>query len=52
VRDYNDGLNDGQGDVDMQYDLELLQLFVDVLVRNGAPPDPPPPPSDEDWPCD
>lgn len=52
VRDYNDGLNDGQGDVDMQYDLELLQLFVDVLVRNGAPPDPPPPPSEEDWPCD
>jgi Ca-activated chloride channel family protein len=52
VRDYNDDLNDGQGDVDMQYDLELLQLFVDVLVRNGAPPDPPPPPSEEDWPCD
>lgn len=52
VRDYNAELNDGQGDVDMQYDLELLQLFVDTLVRNGAPPDPPPPPSEEDWPED
>lgn len=42
VRDYNDDLNDGQGDADMQSDLELLQMFVDA-VRNGAPPTPPAP---------
>ncbi|MCB9506682.1 MAG: VWA domain-containing protein [Myxococcales bacterium] len=49
VEDYNEEI----GDVDIQYDLELLNQLVDVLLANGAVP----PPDDwtapdDGWPAD
>ncbi len=38
VRDYEEDLNDGQGDVDMQLDIELMERLVDVMIANGALP--------------
>ncbi|MEQ9500685.1 MAG: VWA domain-containing protein [Deltaproteobacteria bacterium] len=36
VADYEDGVNDGEGDVDMQLDIALLEQLADVMIANGA----------------
>ena len=38
VADYEDSANDGEGDVDMQYDIELLDDLIDVMRRNTPRP--------------
>lgn len=35
VADYEDSANDGEGDVDMQYDIELLDDLIEVMERNS-----------------
>ncbi|MCA9546403.1 MAG: VWA domain-containing protein, partial [Myxococcales bacterium] len=52
VEDYEDSANEGEGDVDMQLDVELMQQVIEVMLANGGrrpaendiPEDP--------WPCD
>ncbi len=41
VLDYNEELSDGEGDVDMDFDIELMMQLRDVLVGNGAIAPPP-----------
>lgn len=36
AEDYEDSANDGEGDVDIQYDIELMEQFISVLVANGG----------------
>jgi Ca-activated chloride channel family protein len=36
VRDYEDSANDGEGDIDMQLDIELLEDTIAVMLQNGA----------------
>lgn len=51
VRDYEEDQNDGEGDVDMQLDIELMELMVSVLIANGAQ-DPEAPLREDPWPAD
>ena len=45
VRDYNDEI----ADVDIAYDIELVEQLIEVLIANGAKP---PAPIADPWPCD
>ena len=49
LRDYNEELED----VDIEYDIALVEQFIDVLLANGAVLLPPEWEEPEDpWPCD
>ena len=52
VADYADSANDGEGDLDMAYDIELMEQFIDVLrAQGGQEPDEDDLPEDP-WPAD
>lgn len=51
VADYEDSANSGDGDVDMQLDIDLLEGLVEVMIANGAT-DPDLPPEEDPWPAD
>lgn len=52
VADYEDSANDGEGDVDMQLDIDLMTALIAVMIDNGAvDPDAPEIPADP-WPAD
>ena len=34
--DYEDSANNGSGDVDIQFDIDLLNLMADVMLANNA----------------
>lgn len=51
VADYEDSANNGDGDVDMQLDIDLLEVLVEVMIANGAH-DPDLPPEEDPWPAD
>ncbi|MBN4059029.1 VWA domain-containing protein [Endomicrobium sp. AH-315-J14] len=38
VKDYNEELEGGMGDTDMNYDIELLEDLIEVLLLNMVPP--------------
>lgn len=52
VADYEDSANDGEGDVDMQYDLELLDALIEVMQVNNRMPEESPEIPDDPWPAD
>ena len=51
VADYEDSANNGDGDVGMQLDIDLLEELVAVMIANGAT-DPQQPPTEDPWPAD
>jgi len=50
--DYEDSANDGDGDVDIQLDIAMLEDLVEVIEDLGGLNVPPPPPPSNPWPCD
>ena len=48
VEDYNEEI----ADVDMEYDIELMEQFIDVMILNGAIPPAEPEIPEDPWPCD
>ena len=50
--DYEDSANDGEGDVDIQLDIALLEDLVRVIEQLGGLNEPPPPPPSNPWPAD
>ena len=52
VEDFNDGLNGGTGDVDMEYDIELLRDLIRVMEQNGATTPSAPAVPEDPWPAD
>ena len=52
VVDYEDDVNDGEGDVDMQYDIELLDDLIGVMQANSRMPEEDPEIPEDPWPAD
>lgn len=50
--DYEDSANDGQGDLDIRLDLELVDDLIGVIEDLGGLNTPPPPPPENPWPAD
>lgn len=50
--DYEDSANDGQGDLDIRLDIELMQDLVAVIEDLGGLNEPPPAPPEDPWPVD
>jgi len=50
--DYEDSANDGQGDLDIRLDIEMLDDLVAVIEDLGRLNEPPPAPPANPWPCD
>lgn len=50
--DYEDSANDGQGDLDIRLDIELVQDLIAVIEDLGGLNTPPPPPPENPWPAD
>ena len=52
AKDYNDSANGGSGDVDIRYDIEMMERMAEVIIQNGGqePADPNIP--NNPWPCD
>ncbi|MEL6181241.1 MAG: hypothetical protein AAFS10_19950, partial [Myxococcota bacterium] len=52
ARDYEDSANNGEGDVDIQLDIELMERLVEVITfHNVSPPATSDIPEDP-WPAD
>ncbi len=52
AQDYEDSANDGQGDLDIRFDIELMQDLLGVIERLGNINQPPPEPPGDPWPVD
>jgi len=52
VADYEDSANDGEGDVDMQFDMELLDDLIEVMQANNRMPEENPEIPEDPWPAD
>lgn len=50
--DYEDSANDGEGDIDIRLDIELLEDLMGLIETLGRLNTPPPPPPSDPWPCD
>lgn len=50
--DYEDSANGGEGDVDIELDIVLLQDLIDVIEDRGGLNVPPPAPPENPWPAD
>ena len=50
--DYEDSANGGEGDVDIELDIELLQDLITVIEDRGGLNVPPPAPPENPWPAD
>lgn len=52
ANDYEDSANDGEGDLDIRLDVELLESLLAVIVAESQPVEPPAPIPDDPWPAD
>jgi len=52
VADYEDSANEGEGDVDMQYDIELLDDLIEVMRQNTTRPVEEQEVPEDPWPAD
>lgn len=52
VADYEDSANGGEGDVDMQLDIELMQQLINVMLAQGATEPEEPDIPEDPWPAD
>ncbi len=52
VADYEDSANGGEGDVDIQYDIELLDDLIEVMQVNNRMPEEEPEIPEDPWPAD
>lgn len=50
--DFEDSANDGQGDLDIRLDIELLEDLIAVIEANAQLNEPPPEPAEDPWPYD
>lgn len=52
AEDYEDSANDGQGDLDIRFDIELMQDLIGVIERLSNINQPAPQPPADPWPLD
>ena len=52
VRDYEDGAHGGEGDVDMQFNIELIDSLIDVMRENSTAETEEPEIPEDPWPAD
>jgi len=50
--DYEDSANDGEGDLDIRLDIEMMSDLVAVIENVGGLNEPPPAPPENPWPAD
>jgi len=50
--DYEDSANDGEGDIDIRFDIELMEDLLDLIVARSTITIPPAPIPEDPWPHD